>query len=120
MVQEEGARCLPVLALLALSRKRGVGPLGFCWKPGSPAGTSWDASEPLPGSGELPESMFLAQLFFLQEAEEILVQKWKRTLSAKLLILLPMETEGSLPLCCDSALNFQVYFYAQIWQSTEG
>lgn len=72
MVQEEGARCLPVLALLALSRKRGVGPLGFCWKPGSPAGTSWDASEPLPGSGELSESMFLTRLFFCRRRRKFL------------------------------------------------
>lgn len=72
----------------------------------------------------MSESVFLTQHFyffvFLQEAEEILVQKWKRAPSAKPLILLPMETEGSLPLCWDPALNFQVYFHAQIWQSTEG
>lgn len=116
MVQEEGARCLSVLSLPVLSRKRGV--LVFVR---NLEALQAPPGMPLPDSGELCESLFLTQFFFFfQEAEEILVQKWKRSPSAKLLILLPMETEESLPLCCDSALNFQVYFYAQIIGQSSG
>lgn len=69
------------LALLALSRKRAVMVLLVFVRNlevlQAPPGT------PLPDPGELFESLFLTQLLFffslLQEAEEILVQKWKLT-----------------------------------------
>lgn len=61
MVLEESARCLSVLALLLLSRKRGVMVLlVFVRNLGvlqAPPGM------PLPDSGELSESVFLTQLF---------------------------------------------------------
>lgn len=54
-----------------------AGPLGFSWKPGSPAGPHTPRGmlrSLLPGSGELSQFVLLTSpFFFLQEEEEILV-----------------------------------------------
>lgn len=86
--------------------------LGLCWTPGNPAGTFWDASEPLPGSGAL-NPCFLHNFFSARGGGNSCTEMETRPF-CQLLILRPMETEGSPPLCCHSALHFQVYFNAQI------